>query len=95
MVQQITSILYRSQVQLRRFFAIIDTDVREESLAAPEEQDIASVHDALVLGIKDYFAKTGFKKAVLGSGVGRQAPLRGDGVVCLRAPHVRRRRTMR
>ncbi|MET3113402.1 NAD+ synthase (glutamine-hydrolyzing) [Pedobacter sp. CG_S7] len=28
--------------------------------------DIAQIHDALVLGIKDYFAKSGFKQAVLG-----------------------------
>jgi NAD+ synthase (glutamine-hydrolysing) len=27
---------------------------------------IAKIHDALVLGIKDYFAKLGFKKAILG-----------------------------
>ncbi|RAJ29734.1 NAD+ synthase [Pedobacter cryoconitis] len=28
--------------------------------------DIAQIHDALVLGIKDYFVKSGFSKAVLG-----------------------------
>jgi len=28
--------------------------------------DIEQIHDALILGIKDYFAKSGFKKAVLG-----------------------------
>ncbi len=28
--------------------------------------DIAQIHDALVLGIRDYFAKSGFKQAVLG-----------------------------
>ena len=28
--------------------------------------DIAQIHDALVLGIKDYFSKSGFKQAVLG-----------------------------
>jgi len=31
-----------------------------------EASDIAQIHDALVLGIKDYFDKSGFKKAVLG-----------------------------
>jgi NAD+ synthase (glutamine-hydrolysing) len=30
------------------------------------EPDIAQIHDALVLGIKDYFDKSGFKQAVLG-----------------------------
>ncbi len=30
------------------------------------QSDIAQIHDALVLGIKDYFQKSGFTKAVLG-----------------------------
>jgi NAD+ synthase (glutamine-hydrolysing) len=31
-----------------------------------EDQDIAFIHQALLLGIKDYFSKLGFKKAILG-----------------------------
>jgi len=31
-----------------------------------EHQDIAMIHDALVLGLKDYFSRLGFKKAILG-----------------------------
>lgn len=31
-----------------------------------EERDIALIHDALILGIRDYFRKSGFKKAILG-----------------------------
>ena len=31
-----------------------------------ESRDIALIHDALVLGIRDYFAKTGLSKAILG-----------------------------
>lgn len=31
-----------------------------------EDEDIALVHRALVVGIKDYFEKSGFKKAILG-----------------------------
>ena len=31
-----------------------------------EEKEIAQIHDALVLGIRDYFGKMGFKKAILG-----------------------------
>lgn len=31
-----------------------------------ELSDVAQIHDALVLGIKDYFGKSGFSKAVLG-----------------------------
>jgi len=30
------------------------------------QNDIQQVHDALILGIKDYFLKSGFKKAILG-----------------------------
>ena len=30
------------------------------------KDDISEIHDALVLGIQDYFAKLGFKKAILG-----------------------------
>ncbi|MCD0486821.1 NAD+ synthase [Pedobacter sp. MC2016-14] len=30
------------------------------------QSDIAQIHDALILGIKDYFGKSGFSKAVLG-----------------------------
>ena len=32
----------------------------------PVEEEIATVHDALVLGVRDYFAKTGFRRAVIG-----------------------------
>lgn len=31
-----------------------------------QTEDIALVHDALIIGIQDYFAKSGFKKAVVG-----------------------------
>ncbi|MCX2478835.1 NAD+ synthase [Pedobacter sp. MC2016-15] len=37
--------------------------VKKEHVSVP---DIAQIHDALVLGIKDYFSKSGFSKAVLG-----------------------------
>jgi NAD+ synthase (glutamine-hydrolysing) len=44
---------------------IIDTkDLVKANDAVPSE--IERIHDALVLGIKDYFAKLGFTKAVLG-----------------------------
>ncbi len=35
-----------------------------------EELNIAQVHDAIVMGIKDYFTKMGFTKAILGSSGG-------------------------
>jgi NAD+ synthase (glutamine-hydrolysing) len=37
--------------------------VQENTLPAPE---LAALHDALVLGIRDYFRKSGFQQAVLG-----------------------------
>ena len=44
---------------------IVDTkDLVQATIAVPSE--IERIHDALVLGIKDYFAKLGFTKAVLG-----------------------------
>lgn len=41
-------------------------NVKNKYPAADRTSDIEQIHDALVLGIKDYFAKSGFKKAVLG-----------------------------
>jgi len=35
-----------------------------------EELNIAQIYDALILGIKDYFSKMGFKQAILGSSGG-------------------------
>jgi NAD+ synthase (glutamine-hydrolysing) len=35
-----------------------------------EEKNIQEIHDALILGIRDYFAKMGFKKATLGASGG-------------------------
>ncbi|MBE8722266.1 NAD+ synthase [Sphingobacterium pedocola] len=32
----------------------------------PEATEIALIHDALILGLKDFFSKSGFRKAVLG-----------------------------
>jgi len=48
-------------------FAVIDTDNQHtEPILQPETETIAKIHDALVLGIADYFRKTGFKTATLG-----------------------------
>ncbi len=44
----------------------IDTEVRANLFADTSHSKIALIHDALVLGIKDYFTKSGFSKAVLG-----------------------------
>lgn len=48
-------------------FTIIDTeDQHVAQMIQPETDTIATIHDALVLGISDYFRKTGFKSATLG-----------------------------
>lgn len=54
--------------QFAEDFAIVDTSEIEQTkeLEPIETDDIAQIHDALILGIKDYFAKTGFKTATLG-----------------------------
>jgi NAD+ synthase (glutamine-hydrolysing) len=41
-------------------------NVKNKYPAVERAEDITQIHDALVMGIKDYFAKSGFKKAVLG-----------------------------
>jgi len=48
-------------------FVIIDTeDKREAQNVQAESGMIAKIYDALVLGIRDYFSKTGFRSATLG-----------------------------
>ncbi len=47
-------------------FLVVDTNHPGEVHLQPEMDNITKIHDALVLGIRDYFHKTGFKKATLG-----------------------------
>ena len=42
---------------------IIEGSVKTDHVPVP---DVVQIHDALVMGIKDYFSKSGFSKAVLG-----------------------------
>lgn len=46
-------------------FKIIDI-TQTKQLNAEKRSDIQNIHDALVLGIRDYFQKLGFQKATLG-----------------------------
>lgn len=48
-----------------RFIDFVDGDLGGKT-EAKHEKEIALIHDALILGLRDYFAKSGFKKAVLG-----------------------------
>jgi NAD+ synthase (glutamine-hydrolysing) len=48
-------------------FKLIDLNGIEAQEDLPlNNEKIAMIHDALVLGVRDYFAKLGFKKAILG-----------------------------
>jgi NAD+ synthase (glutamine-hydrolysing) len=54
---------------------IIEPSIRvsDEALtpsSLQEEKNIGQVHDAIVMGIRDYFAKMGFSKAIIGSSGG-------------------------
>ena len=47
-------------------FRVVDLDLAGESQVQPVRETTAKIHDALVLGIRDYFHKSGFTKATLG-----------------------------
>ena len=50
-------------------FAVFDTEEVENSVNPPPPHHpgtIARIHDALIMGIKNYFGKLGFQKAILG-----------------------------
>jgi NAD+ synthase (glutamine-hydrolysing) len=57
---------------------IFDREMRVSKIKDPEaiieyltsENNICQIHDALILGIRDYFRKMGFQKAILGSSGG-------------------------
>lgn len=51
---------FEEDLQYIDFTSATSTEVMDEP------SSIALIHDALVLGIRDYFAKLGFKKAILG-----------------------------
>lgn len=56
------------QEELKYFtedFRIIDTETSVENLQ-PKTETIEKIYHALILGIRDYFGKMGFKKATLG-----------------------------
>jgi NAD+ synthase (glutamine-hydrolysing) len=51
-------------------FCVYDTDevmaAKADAVTIPEQSEIALIHDALVMGIRDYFGKSGLKTAILG-----------------------------
>lgn len=60
---------------------IVDTSADTEPIDYRPQKRVESVHDALVMGIRDYARKCGFKKAVLGLSGGIDSSL----VCCLAA----------
>jgi NAD+ synthase (glutamine-hydrolysing) len=55
-------------LQLKSFeedFSVVDVEALQPAVV-DERTSIARIHDALVLGIRDYFGKMGFRSAVLG-----------------------------
>jgi NAD+ synthase (glutamine-hydrolysing) len=74
----------RPQLVLKSFqeeLAVVDTDVAGADDNYVEIDPIMSIHDALVLGLRDYVRKCGFKKAVLGLSGGIDSAV----VACLAA----------
>ncbi len=51
-------------------FCVYDTDAvmaaKADTIILQEQSEIALIHDALVLGIRDYFGKSGLKTAIMG-----------------------------
>ena len=57
-------------VQLPGEIPVAATDIAINPLVLNEAHNICHVHDAIILGIRDYFSKMGFNKAILGSSGG-------------------------
>jgi NAD+ synthase (glutamine-hydrolysing) len=73
----------------REDFYVVDTDVLKEK-KQKEKDYIVKIHDALILGIRDYFRKMNFRDAVLGlSGGIDSALVCALAVEALGAGHVR------
>lgn len=48
-----------------RVYELSDVEGGKENILQPKDK-ILEIHDAIVLGVKDYFGKLGFKKAIIG-----------------------------
>jgi NAD+ synthase (glutamine-hydrolysing) len=47
-------------------FQVVDASITNSALVVPRQNKTANVFEAMKLGLKDYFAKNGFKKACIG-----------------------------
>ncbi|MFN8299980.1 MAG: NAD+ synthase [Chitinophagales bacterium] len=61
--------------------SIVDTENMSATVTTPVPEKIELIHEALLLGIRDYFKKLGFSKAILGLSGGIDSAL----VLCLAA----------
>ena len=55
--------------ELKRFgedYSVVDIQAPASGVGQEKPSEIALIYEALILGIRDYFQKSGFKKAVLG-----------------------------
>ncbi len=61
-------IVHREMPYFMESMEIFDLDQVDagKSASLQPKDDISEIHDALILGIQDYFGKLGFKKAILG-----------------------------
>ena len=60
--------IYEEMAYFEEAYAIYDLDsvlAEDQSLEQPKDK-IKEIHDGLVLGVKDYFGKLGFTKAIIG-----------------------------
>lgn len=62
--------IFREMAHFREDICLFDLDevikMSAGSAEQPKEERIEGIHDALVMGIRDYFRKLGFTKAILG-----------------------------
>lgn len=61
-------VVHREMPYFKECIEYFQLDEVEKGVTTSEQtkDDISEIHDAIVLGIKDYFGKLGFKKAILG-----------------------------
>ncbi len=78
LVADLDSVRKQNPLQEKAILRHFDKDMRVSKINDPEkiidyliaEKNIKEIHQALLLGIRDYFSKMGFSKAILGSSGG-------------------------
>jgi len=78
LVADLDSVRNQNPLQEKAILRSFDKDMRVSKINDPEkiidylvaEKNIREIHQALLLGIRDYFSKMGFSKAILGSSGG-------------------------